>query len=65
MAVPADDVVEPPEVVAPGLLRSLPAFLGTSWHLGDRALLLPADSPPYPHLAAAWPELPGELLQNT
>lgn len=55
----AEDVLEPPEVVAPALLRPLPSFLGTAWHLGDRALLLPEGAPPYPQLAAAWPDMPG------
>ena len=46
--------------MSPALLRPLPSGLGTAWHLGDRALLLPAGAPPYPQLAAAWPDVSGK-----
>jgi hypothetical protein len=55
----AEEVLEPPDFVSPALLRPLPSGLGTAWHLGDRALLLPDGSPPYPQLAAAWPNVSG------
>ena len=55
----AEEVLEPPDFVSPALLRPLPSGLGTAWHLGDRALLLPDGAPPYPQLAAAWPDVSG------
>lgn len=58
-AVNDEVLVEPPDFVAPSLLRPLPSQLGTGWHLGDRGLLLPEGAPPYPELAHAWPDMPG------